>query len=261
MKTALVLLYLIGSAEFTGFAQEISLAGPNRSAMIEGHIYPITWKSDGLQSVNILVYGTLTPLGNEPRGDFEIVVGEGVPASDGEVGWITPWLDCVEFNVKIMGYDNSGHAEAFDERVYGFRPASMANRIADGIYLDLHKRADQRLYVQRDHRIVRAYISSSSRNYLWLPAAMHPSIPHDHAGVFRVLEKIPDYHSRQFDVPMPYAMRYLRGHFIHATSPGLYDYLGEPASSGCNRLTLRDARELYYSTPIGTRVEVIGPNS
>jgi len=55
-------------------------------------------------------------------------------------------------------------------------------------------------------------------------------------------------------------MRYLSGHFIHATSPNLYKFLGEPASHGCNRLTKTDAKALYDATPLGTRVEVIGPN-
>jgi lipoprotein-anchoring transpeptidase ErfK/SrfK len=259
MRTALVLFSLFVLATGQLLAQELSLTGPNREAMLEGETYPITWHANGLESISVVAHGTRTPLGDESRGDFEIVVAEGVPASDGMLGWRVPWIDAVEFFVKVKGYDHTGYVSSIDERGYGFRPITMANRTADGIYLDLHERTNQRLYVQKDGRITHAYVSSSSRNYLWLPPTRHLEIPHDHAGVFRVLQKIPHYWSRLFDVAMPYAMRYLGGHFIHATSPNLYYLLGEPASSGCNRMTLRDARELYQITPIGTRVEVIGP--
>ncbi|MHB9038376.1 MAG: L,D-transpeptidase [Armatimonadota bacterium] len=260
MRTALVLLSIFVPAISPGLAQEVLLTGPNREAMIEGDTYPITWDSDGMTSVRLVVHGTRTPLGIESRGDFEVVIAEEVPASNGVLDWTVPWIDSIEFLIKIEGYDSAGHVVATHERGYGFRPEVMANRTADGIYLDLHKRFDQRLYVQQGHRITHVYISSSSRNYHWLPPNGHISQPHDHAGVFRILDKIPDYWSRQYDVPMPYAMRYLSGHFIHATNPDYYDLLGAPASSGCNRMTQRDAKVLYDMTPIGTRVEVIGPN-
>ena len=141
----------------------------------------------------------------------------------------------------------------------GFRPVVLEKRAADGIYLDLHKRTDQRLYVQKNGKLVKAYLSSSSENYLWLPPNRHLNKPHDHAGVFRVLSKEPDHMSRLFAVHMRWAMRYLGGHFIHATNRNLYRNLGRAASHGCNRLTLYDAKQLYDATPVGTRVEVIGP--
>jgi len=75
-----------------------------------------------------------------------------------------------------------------------------------------------------------------------------------------VLEKKRSHWSTLFNVRMPWAMRYHGGHYIHATSPNLYRLLGRPASHGCNRLTHRDARELYQTTPLGTRVEVVGPD-
>lgn len=59
---------------------------------------------------------------------------------------------------------------------------------------------------------------------------------------------------------MRYSLRYHGGHYIHATTRNYYSALGQPASHGCNRLTLEDARALYLMTPIGARVEVIGPS-
>ena len=241
-------------------AQQITIISPNRRAMLEGVQYRINWKaSEQVESISVVVYGTKTPLGSESRGDFSIIVAESVPADMKGVEWTVPWIDSVAFFIKLKAFDSKGEQIEVTERGYGFRPQIMAHRMADGIYLDLHKRANQRLYVQKHYDITHAYLSSSSRDYYWLPPNRHINSPHDHAGVYSVLEKKLLHHSRLFDVDMPFAMRYHTGHFIHATFPNLYINLGGPASSGCNRLTEEDAKELYYSTPLGTRVEVIGP--
>ena len=228
--------------------------------MREGETYTITWAADAIQSVSVVVYGTRTPRGTTSRGNFQIAAAEAVPAALGQLSWTVPWIDSVEFLVKAKGYNSLGYQVAMDERRYGFRPAVMANRTEDGIYLDLHERINQRVYVQKDSCLTRAYLSSSSENYLWLAPSRHSTKPHDHAGVFKVLEKKRSHWSTLFNVRMPWAMRYHGGHYIHATSPNLYRLLGRPASHGCNRLTHRDARELYQTTPLGTRVEVIGPD-
>lgn len=238
--------------------QSLSLTGPNREGMLEGASYNITWESRGIRSVSLVAHGTRTPLGTESRGSFDTVIAEGVPATS-EAQWTVPLIDAITFFIKAKGYDDSGQLVAIDERGYRFRPAAMADRMADGMYLVLNQRINQRLYVQKDNRITHAYLSSSSRNYEWRPRNSHVQRPHDHAGVFRVLSKTRNHWSIVFQVDMPWAMRYHGGHFIHATSPNLYRNLGEPASSGCNRMTNHDARELYQMTPVGTRVEVIGP--
>ena len=211
--------------------------------------------------MTITASGVRTPLGGESRGDFEIPIASDVPASAGIISWTVPWIDSVTFTLNLKGYDASGSRIAQDHREYGFRPAVLAGKMADGIYLDLHEQTHQRLYIERGGHIVKAYLSTSSRNYYWLPPDVHIDIPHDHAGVFHVLGKEPVHWSSLFQVEMPWALRYLRGHFIHATYPEQYFALGTPASSGCNRLTYEDAEELYQSTPIGTRVEIIGPNA
>ena len=45
-------------------------------------------------------------------------------------------------------------------------------------------------------------------------------------------------------------------HGIHATSPGLYCYLGSPASHGCIRQHRADAQKLYGMVSVGTPVYV-----
>lgn len=240
-------------------AQSLSITGPDRAGMLEGETYTITWAGSGIRSVSIVAEGTRTPLGTQSRGSFAIAVAEAVPAGEGAVSWTVPWIDSVSFRIRAKGYGEAGQEVTADARIYHFRPAVMADRLADGIYLALHEPRNQRLYVQSDTRITHAYLSSSSENYAWRPPCDHVPSAHDHAGVFRITEKRRLHHSTLFGVDMPWAMRYHRGHFVHATSPALYGDLGAPASAGCNRLTNHDARRLYQMTPVGTRIEVIGP--
>lgn len=253
---AMVLLSFTSTA---AIGQSLSFTGPNRSTLLQNQPYIFTWTSSGIRRVNIIVYGNKTPLGTISRGNFRFVAAKSVLASRGKVSWKVPWVDSIHMIVKLKGYNADRKVVAVAQRSYGYRPAILANRHADGLYLDLHRRWSQRLYVQRDGVIIRAYLSSSSVNYLWGPPNVHPKIPHDHAGVFHIQSKEPDHWSKLFDVRMFWAMRYNGGHFVHATSPNLYWNLGRPASHGCNRLTRYDAQQLFIMTPIGTRIEVIGP--
>lgn len=250
-------LLLVG---VTAQAASIYLTGPERSGLLEGRSYNITWSADGIETVSLMAYRERTALGGEPRGSFVIPIAEGVPAAQGSHPWIVPWIDAIQLVVRLKGYDSAGREVAWSDRNYAFRPAVMANRTQDGIYLDLHQRMNQRLYVQRSGQLTHAYLSTSSAEYNWRSRNSHTKVPHDHEGTYRVLDKKPMHWSTLFQVEMPWAMRYHGGHFIHATAPANYHSLGTPASSGCNRLTESDARELYHMTPVGTRVVVIGPS-
>lgn len=260
MGSVIIMVLIALAAPSVLHAQSLHLTDPDRAALLEGKEYDIAWQEDGIDTVSITVSGTRTPLGTESRGEFTIPIATGIPATDDEYTWEAPWIDSVTFEIDIKGFDASGNQVAEDQREYGFRPAVLAGKMADGIYLDLHEQTHQRLYIERGGRIVNAYLSTSSRNYNWLPSDVHVDTPHDHAGVFHVLGKELMHWSALFQVEMPWALRYLKGHFIHATQPDQYFALGTPASSGCNRLTYEDAFELYESTPIGTRVEIIGPD-
>ncbi len=252
----LVLIAILLSAAAS--AQTISITGPSVSELTEGHRYTLTWSGGPAETVNIAIVGTRTPLGQKSRGGFLIPVAKGIPASQGEHPFTLPWVDSIAFRIVMNGYIG-GKQVSRGGRVYHFRPAALSGKTANGIYLDLHARTDQRLYTQKGGRITHVYMSSSSEAYRWEPLNVHPRSPHDHAGVFRVIGKSPDHYSKLYHVHMYWAMNYLGGHYIHATYPNLYKYLGTPASHGCNRLTRYDAYNLYQMTPIGTRVEVIGP--
>ena len=251
-------LVLIVSA--SALAQDMYINGPEQAELIEGQTYVAVWNAGGAETVDISLVGTCTPLGAKSRGAFEVIIAKGIPAVECEYSFKLPWVDAVKLALRIVGRDGAGKRVSAGEREYRFRPAVLANRTEDGIYLDLHQKANQRLYVLKDGAITRVYLSSSSMRYSWRSRNSHPETPHDHAGVFKVISKSPKAYSRLYEVSMPWAMQYLSGHFIHATSPNFYRLLGRPASHGCNRLTREDARALYQVTPIGTRVEVIGPS-
>ena len=253
------LLILLIIASMPAMSQEIDLSAPPRAELTEGQSYHIEWSAGGVQTINVIIQGERTALGDKPRGSFAILVLERVPAVDCECTFTMPLVDAISFLLRVKGYDGSGHLVSVGEQEYRFRPAVMANRFEDGIYLDLHLKENQRLYVQKDKVITGAYLSSSSENYLWMQPGRHPKKPHDHAGVFRVLSKSANHWSSLYEVRMLWSMRYHSGHFIHATNPNLYTLLGQPASHGCNRLTKTDAEALYEMTPLGTRVEIIGP--
>ena len=257
-RTLLIVLLLVVSA--AALCQDMYINGPEQAELIEGRTYVASWNTGGAETVDISLVGTRTPLGAKSRGAFEVVIAKGLSAVECEHSFKLPWIDSVKFALRLVGRDGAGKQVSAERREYAFKPAILANRTEDGIYLDLHQRVNQRLYVMKDGVITRVLICSSSIKYNWRPATSHPETPHDHAGVYKVISKSPKAYSRQYEVDMPWAMQYLSGHFIHATSPNFYRLLGQPASHGCNRLTREDARSLYDATPIGARVEVIGPS-
>lgn len=76
-------------------------------------------------------------------------------------------------------------------------------------------------------------------------------------GQYRILSKAKLHISRTYPEPtggarMPYAMRFYEGYFLHG-----YRYVSRrPASHGCIRLRMRDARTLHEWTPLGTPVRI-----
>ena len=172
-------------------AQSLHLTDPDTTALLEGKEYDIAWREDGIDIVSITASGTRTPLGAESREDFTIPIAADIPAADGDYTWDVPWIDSVTFEIDIKGFDASDNQIAEDRREYGFRPAALAGRMDDGIYLDLHEQTHQRLYIEHGGKIVKAYLSTSSYRYYWLPPNVHIDAAHDHAGVFHVLGKVP----------------------------------------------------------------------
>lgn len=256
---ALISIVVLFLTPLAAIGQEVYMNGPQQAELVEGQSCLVGWSAGGAETVDISVCGTRTPLGRQSRGTYEIILAKGVSAAECEHACTMPWVDSLKCFIKIIGRDGAGKKVGVVQKEYLFRPAIMATRTDDGIYVDLHEKTNQRLYVVNDGTVASAYLCSSSSTYRWLPITVHPTAPHDHAGIFKVLKKIELAHSRQFDVDMPWALRYLSGHFIHATSPNFYKMLGGPASHGCIRLTRDDARALFDAASADMRVEVIGP--
>lgn len=234
----------------------IKLVAPTSAQLVEGQTYYIKWGGTGASSVTITAEGILTSRPSAPRGPFSLTIAENIPAEQGAVAWLVPYLDTVSFTVHITGFDSNGQAVGQDYKTYNFRPLILSNRKANGIYIDLTNPARQRMYVLRNKVLIRAYLTSGAYTHVAIPRPGRLSTPFDPVGVFRVIRKIPMYWSNEYQVWMTNALQFYQGHFIHGTYPSEYQYLGKPASHGCIRLDRTDAKELYDMTPIGTRVEI-----
>lgn len=263
MRLSALAVCLISLLVMTSAAhcQDLYMSGPQQPELTEGQPYEMDWSAGGAETVDIYVSGQRIQMRGQSRGAFEVLVAKGVPAVQGSYSLTVPSVDSTKLTITIIGRDGSGKKVSAGHHDYRYRPSVMASRLDDGIYVDLHRKINQRLYVQNSGVITKAYICSSSEAYHWLPMNVHPKDPHDHAGVFKVLDKAELIHSHQFDVDMPWALHYLSGHYIHATSPNFYRLLGQPASHGCIRLSREDAHALFDATSVGTRVEVIGSES
>ncbi|MDI6827097.1 MAG: L,D-transpeptidase [Armatimonadota bacterium] len=259
MRTLILLsIVLIGLTKPYAHSQTLYVTWPAQVEIVEGEIFKLEWSAGGAETVVVAISGTCTPVGGKSRGYYNSLMGT-VPAAQSTLSFKMPWVDSLVFSVKVKAYDGAGKLLGIEGKEFRFRPAVLANRKADGIYIDLHLRTNQRLYVQKNEKLNRVYLTTSSAAYNWVYLGKSPQKIHDHAGVFNILSKAKYHWSSQFNVAMRWAMRYHEGHFIHATTRTQYHLLGRPASHGCNRLAIEDAKELYETTPLGTRVEVIGP--
>lgn len=254
---ALAALTLIAfAATAWGQIGTIALLGNQPAQLQQGKTYTFKWMSDGIDYVSFSIEGTLTSIPGSPRGDFDQKIADSIPVSQGSFTWTVPFVDTVRFTLHIRGYNADGVLLAEDTRNYTFRPDFLANRKADGVYVDLRNEQRQRLYLVSRNTVIRAYLTSGARTHVGMLKPFDSSSIHDPVGVFRVMEKIPMYWSREYQVWMTNAMRFWKGHFIHGTYPEEYQFLGTPASSGCIRLDRTNAKELFSMVPVGTRVEV-----
>lgn len=70
-------------------------------------------------------------------------------------------------------------------------------------------------------------------------------------GTFSVSKKVKNYHSREFDAPMPYSVFFV---------PGIAFHQGDPSgpSHGCIRLTRASAQMFFATMQAGDRVQIVG---
>lgn len=220
----------------------------------EGDRVTIVWQWSGpIVRVRLYCYYERCKLGGRSRGKEGFNISEMIP-NTGYLTWRVPWVDSPGFWVRIAGYDAGGTRIAVDERYVRFRPKE-ANGLHGTFILVVRHR--QRLYYFKDDRLVRMHIVSTARPGYVTPK-MGPGTVRHGVRMGQVFKKIRYAWSNRYNCPMPYwlAITSTGSHGIHATTPGAYRRLGRPASHGCIRQHLNDARALYNMVDVGTPVYV-----
>lgn len=124
------------------------------------------------------------------------------------------------------------------------------------------------IVVDLDSQVLFAYGDENQGNELrsyFISGALGPDLPidakgeatnkpHNHLGNYSILDKDFDHFSGVYNCPMPYALHYFQGHYIHMTEPKFYHQIGQPASHGCIREKEQDAIWLYSHSRVGTKV-------
>lgn len=103
--------------------------------------------------------------------------------------------------------------------------------------------ASQRLYAWENNRLRWTMICSTAPRSLSVPSGVELTGIHNHIGQFTILAKEKNKFSRAYNTPMPYALKFYGGHYIHATTE--ISRLGIPVSHGCVRLHPKDASKLF----------------
>jgi len=222
----------------------------------EGDRVELTWETSGpIEAVRIYYYGGRCRLGGASRGAFEGFVTKQAD-NTGRCVWEMPWIDALSLDVRIAALSAGGQKLAEDARPVRFRPRIMRD-LKQGTLIAVSK-DHQRLYYQRDGRILREHIISTAMGGFWTPN-MHPGSYDSQRGAMgQVFDKDEDAFSQWYHCHMLWwlAITESGSHGIHATSPGFYDELGGPASHGCIRQHRADAEVLYSMVSLGTAVYV-----
>ncbi len=223
--------------------------------VVQGVETTLHWQYEGpIEKVRLYFYYDRTPLGGESRDSYgRIIYGQMLP-NEGQLRWEIPWMDTDAFRLRIAGYDANEEMLAEDEIRVHFRPTELKELPANAIAVI---RERQRLYYYEDHRIQLMYIVSTGAPRSPTPR-MAPGTHGPPGEMGRVFGKQRRAYSRAFGVEMPYWLQITSSgsHGIHATMPQDYRDLGRPASAGCVRLHLQDARTLFEMVEVGTPVYV-----
>jgi hypothetical protein len=227
--------------------------------VVEGRRIDLAWHGpEGTVSTELLAYAPGPVLGGRVRDGQRLVLVKLARVANGALGWTPPFLDAVRLLFKLKAHGADGRLLGMVVAEVPYRPAALTARTDEGLLVWLSRgRAGQRLYVQREGRLVVHFACSGADGGKVLPVNAHPTAAHDHHGVFRAQSKLVDHVSRlNPEWRMRYTTHFLAGHAVHATTPNNYRLLGRPASHGCVRLHLIDAQRVFAGVVLGTRVEV-----
>lgn len=230
------------------------LAAGGGDEVVEGRPADILWEWTGdIATVALTASYDLCKLGGEDRGSRELDIAGPLP-NTGYCTWEPPWLDTPGVVLRLTGYDAAGSEVASAERYVSLRPRQARDLTGTFILILLDH---QRLYFYQDDKLTRMHIVSTARRGYVTPQ-MEPGHRFGRTKVGEVFYKDVDAYSHKYDSPMPYwmAISSSGSYGIHAATPGAYSHLGHPASHGCVRQHLLDARVLYELVPIGTPVYI-----
>lgn len=222
--------------------------------VVEGEASELLWQWAGdIASVRISCEYELCRLGGKSRGHEQKTLAGPLP-NTGYATWTPTWVDAPGFTLRLVGYDAAGRPMASAEKYVTLRPRE-ARDLRGTFILILRER--QRLYFFQDDRLVRMHIISTAMPGYTTPR-MSPGTTRGRVRMGQVFYKDAHAWSRQYNCPMPYWMAVTSSgsHGIHATVPRAYRRLGRPASHGCIRQHLHDARILFGMVRVGTPVYV-----
>jgi lipoprotein-anchoring transpeptidase ErfK/SrfK len=103
--------------------------------------------------------------------------------------------------------------------------------------------ANAEVFITVDKSEQKMYVETPTDNFVWDVSTGRKGYTTP-SGSYQPYRLAKIHYSRKYDnAPMPYSIFYHGGFAIHAT--GEVERLGRPASHGCIRLELRNARWLY----------------
>lgn len=232
----------------------LSVAFPATGSQVAEGVVTFVWHTAGpIARVKLSYSGERCQLGGNSRGIFS---GELATVNNTGIARVrVPWMDGIHFTLRLTGYEASGRSLAATEARYELLPEVCQGKSPHALVVSKPR---QRLYYLRDGRIVRMHVVSTAARGSWTPEMSPGSYDRKRGAMGRVFSKSPAPVSRLYQVVMRYylAITSSGSHGIHATSPNYYRRLGGPASHGCIRQHLADARALYQLVPVGTAVYV-----
>lgn len=213
-----------------------------------------------IPTIQFLVRYQLTPLGGKSRGEKTVSIGK--ISGDFECNnliWKVPWLDAINFELIVKGYNTSGERIFQIEKPLSFIPLALveATRMINekgiesfGARADVVDCIYKRLYFLRNSFPEFMILISDGKHH---PNGGGPTP----CGVFHVIGKWQKRYSSQYHCWMPYCLKFVGKYNIHATLPKFYKLLGQSASHGCVREHLEDAKKIYAANQIGDLVVVV----
>ena len=223
---------------------------------VEGAPVTLRWLSAGaISKVRIYYSYDRCKLAGRSRGNFGALITP-MAENRNELAWpAVPWMDSVNFRLRIAGYDADEKLLASDEIGVRFRPKEFTDIPETCIAVIKRK---QRLYYYVEGKLKRMHVVSTGRGGMSTPKMWPGAYSRRRGTMGQVFRKSGCAWSRRYQCRMPYWLQITSSgsHGIHATSPGFYGRLGRPASHGCIRQHRTDASVLYKLVPIGMPVYV-----